>query len=59
MGNKEKMLIVRDLDDGTLEKIDKQKKKYGIKSRSEYIRLLVNVDLLTNILNKFNEDYKK
>jgi len=46
---------IRDIDDDTLKKIDKQKKKYGLKSRTDYIKLLINLDILTNIVEKINE----
>lgn len=41
---------IRDLDDETLKQLDEQCKKYGINSRAEYIRLLIKMDIMTNIV---------
>lgn len=40
---------IRDLDDETLQQLDEQCKKYGISSRADYIRLLIQLDIMTNI----------
>lgn len=45
---------IRDIDEDTLNKLDEQKKKYGLNSRSDYIKLLINLDILTNIVEKIN-----
>ncbi len=48
---------IRDIDDETMKQLDSQCKKYGINSRAEYIRLLIKLDILTNIVQKIrNED---
>lgn len=41
---------VKNIPDDTLKKLDEQCKKYGIKNRSEYIRLLINLDIMTDIV---------
>lgn len=41
---------IRDLDDETLQQLDEQCKKYGINSRADYIRLLIKMDIMTNIV---------
>lgn len=41
---------IRDLDEETLQKLDKQCEKYGISSRSDYIRMLIKLDIMTNIV---------
>lgn len=47
---------IRDLDEETLKQVDKQCEKYGIKSRSDYIRLLIKLDILTDIVKRINEE---
>ncbi|WP_113675899.1 hypothetical protein [Vallitalea guaymasensis] len=47
---------IRDLDNETLDQIDKQCKMYDVKSRSDYIRLLINMDIMTNIVKKIQGD---
>jgi len=47
---------IRNLDDETLEKLDEQCKKYGISNRADYIRLLINLDILTNIVGIINKE---
>lgn len=48
---------IRDLDDETLRQLDEQCKRYGINSRADYIRLLIKMDIMTNIVQKIrNED---
>lgn len=49
---------IRDLDDETLKLVDEQCKKYGINSRSDYIRLLIKLDILTNIIQIINAKNK-
>lgn len=49
--NKDNKLMIR-IDDKTLEKLELQMKKYGLKSKSEYVRLLISIDVITNILEK-------
>lgn len=41
---------IRDLDEETIKKLDEQCKKYGINSRSDYIRMLINLDIMSNIV---------
>lgn len=48
---------VRDIDDETLKQLDEQREKYGKLSRSEYIRLLIKLDVLTNIV-QIIKDFK-
>lgn len=51
---------IRDIDEETLKLLDEQCKKYGIKSRTEYIRLLIKLDILTNMVDKINNtEFKK
>lgn len=50
---------IRDLSDETMEKIDKQMEKYNLKNRSDYIRLLIELDVLTNIVEIIRERGKK
>jgi len=48
---------IRDIDNETLQQLDEQCKKYGINSRADYIRLLIKMDIMTNIIQKIrNED---
>lgn len=47
---------IRDIDEETLHQLDEQRKKYGINSRSEYIRLLIKLDILTNIVQKILDE---
>jgi metal-responsive CopG/Arc/MetJ family transcriptional regulator len=47
---------IRDLDDETLQQLDEQSKKYGINSRADYIRLLIKMDILTNIVQKIRNE---
>jgi metal-responsive CopG/Arc/MetJ family transcriptional regulator len=42
---------IRNLDEETLTKLDEQLKKYGINNRADYIRLLINLDIMTNIIS--------
>ncbi|WHH60593.1 hypothetical protein [Petroclostridium sp. X23] len=41
---------IRDLDEETLQQLDEQCKKYSINSRSDYIRMLIKLDIMTNIV---------
>ena len=43
---------IRDIDNETLQQLDEQCKKYGINSRTDYIRLLIKMDIMTNIIQK-------
>ena len=43
---------IRDIDNETLQQLDEQCKKYGINSRADYIRLLIKMDIMTNIIQK-------
>lgn len=47
---------IRDLDDETLQQLDKQCEKYGINSRADYIRLLIKMDIMTNIVQIIRQD---
>lgn len=47
---------IRDLDDETIQKLDNQCEKYGIKSRADYVRLLINLDILTNIIGRIDNE---
>ena len=47
---------IRDLDDETLKQLDEQCIKYGINSRADYIRLLIKMDIMTNIVEKIKHD---
>lgn len=47
---------IRDIDDDTLKQLDEQCKKYGINSRADYIRLLIKLDVLTNIVGRINKE---
>lgn len=49
---------IRNLDEDTLKKLDEQCKKYGIDSRSDYIRLLINLDIMTNIVSIIQKSEK-
>ena len=50
---------LRDIGEETLKKIDEQKEKYGLKTRTEYIKLLINLDILTNIVERINKEGEK
>lgn len=56
--NKTTRIDIRDLGEETLKKLDEQKNKYGMKSRTEYIKLLINLDILTNMVNRITEEEK-
>ena len=47
---------IRDLDEETLKQLDKQRQKYGINSRSDYIRMLIKLDIMTNIVQRIRDD---
>lgn len=47
---------IRDIDEETLNQLDEQCKKYGISSRADYIRLLIKMDILTDIVQKIRQD---
>ena len=49
---------IRDIDEETLKKVDEQCEKYGVHSRSDYIRLLIKMDILTNIVGRINKENK-
>lgn len=42
-------LEVRDFSEEDLKEIDRQKNKYGFKSREAYLRFLVKLDILSNM----------
>jgi metal-responsive CopG/Arc/MetJ family transcriptional regulator len=46
---------IRDLDKETIEQLDEQCKKYGINSRADYIRMLIKLDILTDIVKIINK----
>lgn len=50
---------IRDLDDETIKQLDEQCKKYGINSRSDYIRMLIKLDIMTNIVQRIINDANK
>jgi metal-responsive CopG/Arc/MetJ family transcriptional regulator len=41
---------IRDLDDETLKQLDEQCQKYGINNRSDYIRMLIKLDIMTHVV---------
>jgi len=47
---------IRDLDEDTIKLLDEQCTKYGINSRADYIRLLIKMDILTNIVQKIRDE---
>lgn len=47
---------IRDIDDETLKQLDEQCKKYGINSRSDYIRMLIKLDIMTNMVQRLKVD---
>ena len=47
---------IRDLDDDTLRLLDEQCEKYGIRNRSDYIRMLIKLDIMTNIVERILKD---
>lgn len=47
---------IRDIDDETLQQLDEQCQKYGINSRSDYIRMLIKLDIMTNIVQRIKDD---
>jgi metal-responsive CopG/Arc/MetJ family transcriptional regulator len=50
---------VRYIDQETLNLLDEQCKKYGISSRSDYLRLLIKMDILTNIVGMIKKTSEK
>lgn len=50
---------IRDLDEETLKQLDEQCKRYGINSRSDYIRMLIKLDILTNIIGIIRQQEDK
>ena len=42
---------IRGLDDATLKQLDEQYQRYGINSRSDYIRMLIKLDIMTHIVD--------
>lgn len=46
---------VRDLTDEQIIKLDSQVIKLGLKSRSEYIRLIIELDSATGLIEKLKE----
>lgn len=47
---------IRDLDDETIRLLDEQCQKYGIGSRADYIRLLIKLDIMTNIVERIRNE---
>jgi metal-responsive CopG/Arc/MetJ family transcriptional regulator len=50
---------IRDLDDETLKQLDEQCQRYGISSRSDYIRMLIKLDIMTHIVQIVKEQEDK
>lgn len=50
---------IRDIDEETMKQLDEQCKKYGVNSRADYIRLLIKMDILTNIVQKIRSEDEK
>jgi metal-responsive CopG/Arc/MetJ family transcriptional regulator len=50
---------IRDLDEDTLKLLDEQCKKYGISSRSDYIRMLIKLDIMTNMVQIIKDKENK
>jgi Arc/MetJ-type ribon-helix-helix transcriptional regulator len=46
---------VRDLTEEQLVKLDQQVEKLGLKSRSDYIRLIIELDAATGIIEKLKK----
>ena len=46
---------IRDLDEKTMQQLDEQCQKYGFASRSEYIRMLIKLDILTDIIQRIRD----
>lgn len=47
---------IKDIDDDTITAIDNQCKKYGISHRTDYIKLLIKLDILTNIVERIKKE---
>lgn len=50
---------IRDLDDETLKQLDEQCQRYGINSRSDYIRMLIKLDIMTYIVDIIKQQEDK
>jgi metal-responsive CopG/Arc/MetJ family transcriptional regulator len=50
---------IRDLDDETLKQLDEQCQRYGINSRSDYIRMLIKLDIMTHIVDIIKQQEDK
>lgn len=50
---------IRDLDDETLKQLDEQCQRYGIGNRSDYIRMLIKLDIMTHIVDIINHQEDK
>lgn len=50
---------IKDLDENLIKKLDEQRKKYGINNRSDYLRLLINLDIMTNIVQIIKDKDKR
>lgn len=50
---------IRDLDEETMKLLDEQCNKYGINSRSDYIRMLIKLDIMTNIVKIIKDQENK
>lgn len=46
---------IRNITETELQKLDNQVKKLGLSSRSDYIRLIINLDEVTNLIKKLKE----
>ncbi|MGX7745853.1 hypothetical protein [Rhodopseudomonas parapalustris] len=46
---------IRDIDDETMKQLDEQCEKYGVNSRADYIRLLIKMDIMTDIVQRINQ----
>lgn len=50
---------IRDLDEETLKQLDEQCQRYGINSRSDYIRMLIKLDIMTHIVDIIKQQEDK
>lgn len=49
-------LDVRDITDEQLSKLDAQVVKLGLKNRSDYIRLIIELDAATGLIERLKEN---
>ena len=47
---------VKDITQEQLDKLDKQVKRLGLKSRSDYIRLIIEVDAASTLIKRVKGD---